>query len=427
MWIGAGSGNPVPCGASFWGGAPFFLASTSAAVPLYVLNRFSERLAWSTPSNPYSLLLQEKRQAGARLLDLTTANPTEAFPGYPHQDIARAYGALSDFRYEPAALGIMAARQIIAAWYGAQGIPAEAHRIALTASTSEAYAVLFKLLCDSGDEILIPYPSYPLFDYLARAEAVKTTPYQLMYDGGWFMDFASVQKALSARTKAIVVVNPNNPTGSFLKHHEARKLALLAEQHELALISDEVFMSYPAAISSGRQVRSLIGHNDVLSFSLNGLSKAAGMPQMKLGWIAVNGPQKDVDSALAKLELLLDSYLSVATPVQAALAELLQIGAGIQLKIDSRLRQNRAALAILNNSAVEPLASEGGWSAILQIPSIRTEEDWITKLLAEEGVVVQPGYFYDMAKEAFIVLSLIASPADFAEGLHKLIRLAGRC
>ena len=381
----------------------------------YDLTRFSERLAWSTPRNSYSLLLEEKRQGGMRLLDLTSANPTEVFPDYPHQDLARALGAISSFRYEPMALGTKLARQTVAAWYaGLQGICASAGRIALTASTSEAYAVLFKLLCDPGDEILVPFPSYPLFEYLARAETVKTVPYQLSYDGSWFIDFESVKRGISARTKAIVLVNPNNPTGSFLKRQEASQVAELAGTHELALISDEVFMSYPtAAEPQPSQVRSLIGHDDVLSFSLNGLSKAAGMPQMKLAWIAVNGPPREVDSALAKLELLLDSYLSVATPVQCALPELLRIGGAIQKSIGARLDENRHILGALRNTSVELLASEGGWSAILQVPNIRSEEDWVAKLLAEEGIVIQPGYFYDMAREAFLVVSLITDPAEF--------------
>ena len=397
-------------------------------MPPYTLSRFSQRFAWSTPQNPYSQLLQQKRAAGLRLLDLTTANPTEVFRDYPHQDIARPYGAVADFHYEPEAFGTSAARQIVASWYVGQGIPATPSRIALTASTSEAYSVLFKLLCNPGDEILIPCPSYPLFEYLARAEAVNTVPYQLPHDGGWFIDFDSLQRAISRRTKAIVIVNPNNPTGSFLKVAEKKKLASLAEKHDIALISDEVFMTYPAAASPGPgQIRTLIGHDEILSFSLNGLSKAAGMPQMKLGWIAVNGPRKEIAATLPKLELLLDSYLSVATPVQCALGELLKIGSGLHRKIAGRLQRNREALVVFEGSSVEPLRAEGGWSVILQVPNVRTEEEWLKELLASGGVVVQPGYFYDMPKEAFLVVSLLADPGEFAEGIDKLKHLALRC
>jgi hypothetical protein len=392
----------------------------------YILNRFSERLFWSTPQNAYSLRLAEMRTLGIPLLDLTTANPTETFLDYPHQAIANAFGAIPSFRYEPAALGSTLARETIAAWYAAQEIPAQADRLALTASTSEAYSILFKLLCDPHDEVLVPFPSYPLFEYLARLESVTTRPYPLNYDGGWFIDFTSLQKSLSARTKAIVVVNPNNPTGSFLKIEEVRQLISIAEQHRLAIISDEVFMTYPSAHLQPRQVPTLLGHNEVLSFSLNGLSKAAGMPQMKLGWIAVNGPPPEVTSALAKLDLILDSYLSVGTPIQCALPSLLKIGDSIHRQIESRLHQNRQTLASLRGTSVEALASEGGWSVILQLPSVHSEDDWIAKLLADEKIIVQPGYFYDMVKEAFVVVSLISEPASFAEGIERLSRLVAR-
>jgi hypothetical protein len=375
--------------------------------------------------NEYSLLLENKRRAGIPLLDLTTANPTEALADYPHKNIAHVYGALSDFRYEPEPCGTPLARKAIAGWYAAQKISIPAAQIALTASTSEAYSVLFKLLCNPGDEILIPSPSYPLFEYLAAADAVKTAPYRLDYDGSWFVDLDSVQNAISTRTRAIVVVNPNNPTGSFLKDRETTELESLAQRHGLALISDEVFMTYPASPPSDH-VTSLIGRNDVLTFSLNGLSKTAGMPQMKLAWIAVKGPPSELDSVFTRLELLLDSYLSVSTPVQQALPGLLRIGAGIHAQIASRLDENRQTLSTLAGSPIEPLASEAGWSAILQIPNTRPEQEWITRLL-NDGIVVQPGYFYDMAKEAYIIVSLITPPTDFALAVEHLKRVVEAC
>jgi alanine-synthesizing transaminase len=390
------------------------------------LNRYSERLPWSTPKNAYSLLLEQKRLAGERLLDLTISNPTEALPDYPHVEIVRAYGAIGDLHYEPDALGTPHARRCIAEWYGALGLRAPAERIVLTASTSEAYSILFKLLCDPGDELLIPSPSYPLFESLAQAEAVKTKLYRLIYDGSWFIDLDSVKDAISARTKAIVVVNPNNPTGSFLKAHEVIELMEMAARYDLALISDEVFMTYPAVAAEDR-VGSLIGRDQVLSFSLNGLSKAMGMPQMKLGWMVINGPQKEAVSALGKLELLLDSYLSVGTPVQRALRDLFEIGSRIHAKIDLRLRRNREALGALHHSTVEALAGEGGWSAILRVPAVHTEEAWISNLLSGRGIVVQPGYFYDMAQEAYLVVSLLTNPGNFAVGIDRLKQLADRC
>jgi aspartate/methionine/tyrosine aminotransferase len=377
------------------------------------------------PKNAYSMLLERKRRAGEPLLDLTVSNPTEALADYPHAGIARAYGGIGDFEYQPDALGALSARGSIAEWYARQGMIVPTNRIALCASTSEAYSLLFKLLCNPGDEVLIPTPSYPLFEYLAQADGVKTAPYRLAYDGGWFIDFDSVTEAISSRSKAIVVVNPNNPTGSFLKAREWNALLEVAARRELTLISDEVFMTYPTVPANDR-VRSLIGRNEVLSFSLNGLSKAAGMPQMKLGWMVVNGPQEEAFAALGKLELLLDTYLSVSTPVQQALPQLLVLGAAIHSQIDDRLRQNREALALLRDSPIETLASEAGWSAILRVPAVRTEEAWISSLLMEHGIVVQPGYFYDMPAEAYLVVSLLASPGKFAAGIDRLKRLAER-
>jgi aspartate/methionine/tyrosine aminotransferase len=359
------------------------------------------------------------------LLDLTVSNPTEARPDYPHASIARAYGSIGDFRYEPQALGALSARASIADWYAGQGMIVPANRIALCASTSEAYSILFKLLCNPGDEVLIPSPSYPLFEYLAKAEAVETSPYRLVYEGGWSIDLDSVRDAISERTRAIVLVNPNNPTGSFLKVGEWKALREIAAQRELAVISDEVFMTYPAG-PAGDRVHSLIGRDEVLSFSLNGLSKAAGMPQMKLGWMVANGPEEEVLSAIGKVELLLDTYLSVSTPVQKALPQLFAVGATIHTQIEDRVRQNREGLATLRDSPIAALVSEAGWSAILRVPAIRTEEAWINALLTEHGVVVQAGYFYDMAAEAYVVVSLLASPGEFTAGIDRLKRLASR-
>lgn len=388
------------------------------------LQPYSGRLSWSLLPNPLSSLLEEQRRAGIPLLDLTVSNPTETIPTYPHSRIAQAYGGIGDFTYRPEPFGQEQARIEIAAWYRRRGIKISPGQLALTASTSEAYSLLFKLLCDPGDEILVPVPSYPLFEYLARLEAVKTVPYRLLYDGSWFIDFASMRAAVSSRTKAIMLVNPNNPTGSFLKVQERAVLLEIAGRYGLPLISDEVFMDYSFGKSSHPD-RTLIGQNEVLSFSLNGLSKAAGMPQVKLGWIAINGPVRARSEAYARLELILDTYLSVGTPVQAALGPLLKIGAEVQQQIAARVVRNRAALvATLQGSPLHVLHAEGGWSAILQLPNVFKEEIWAARLLSEHHVLVQPGYFFDMASEAFVVVSLL-TPADiFGEGIKRLRVLA---
>ena len=271
-----------------------------------------------------------------------------------------------------------------------------AHRqrvFSLTASTSEAYALLFKLFCNTGDEVLVPVPSYPLFEYLASVEGVHAMPYRLDYDGSWSIDFTHLQSQLSQKTRAIVVVNPNNPTGSFLKKKEWEQLADLAFVHRLPIISDEVFMSYPVGNEDGR-VKSLVSDDRVLSFSLNGLSKAAGMPQMKLAWIIVNGPPEERAIAQERLELLLDTYLSVNAPVQMAAASLLAVGADIRRELQAGIRQNlHHAEEVLQESAITLLHMEGGWSAILRLPATRTEEQWMEELLMDQNVLLQPGIF----------------------------------
>jgi alanine-synthesizing transaminase len=383
------------------------------------LHRYSQRLLWP-PSNIFSRLVEHKRQSGAPLLDLTISNPTEALADYPHQGIASAYGAIEDFTYRPDPAGDLAARSAVAEYYRARGIDISPERLLLTASTSEAYALLFKLFCDPGDEVLAPLPSYPLFEYLAAFESVRITPYRLRYDGSWFLDLASLRESISSRTRALIVVNPNNPTGSFLKQDEAEELARVASEHGLPIISDEVFMDYAIAPSAA-SLRTLIGAGPNLTFSLNGLSKAAGMPQMKLAWIAISGPEAECTAARQRLELLADTYLSVATPVQCALPRLLQIGASIQQQIADRLGENLIAMhTLLANSPAHPLPVEGGWSAIIRLPRTNAEETWIACLLEERDVIVQPGYFFDMETEAYIVVSLLTAPEVFAESIRRI-------
>lgn len=364
--------------------------------------------------------MDEQRLAGTPLLDLTSANPTEVFDNYPHTEIRQAYARLDDFAYQPDPFGSERARHAIADWYRQYGIHVSPEQLALTASTSEAYALLFKLLCNPGDEVLVPAPSYPLFEYLARLESVEIIPYRLLYDGSWFVDFASMRAAISEQTRAIVVVNPNNPTGSFLKHRETTELLRIAQEHTLPIVADEVFMDYAldGAIDSKR---TLIGSDAALSFSLGGLSKSAGMPQMKLAWIAVNGAAEIRADVRRRLELLLDTYLSVATPVQNALGDLLMIGAGVQRRIGERIARNWAALKrILSDSPVHALHAEAGWSAVLQLPNIWREEAWMTELIARQHVLVQPGYFFDMASEPYAVVSLLTPEDMFAEGIERL-------
>lgn len=368
--------------------------------------------------------MEERRKAGFPLIDLTVSNPTKVLLDYPHLAISRAYGSINEFVYRPNPLGALESRLAVKQYYERRNVVIPPSQLLLTASTSEAYALLVKLFCNSGDEILAPCPSYPLFEYLVALESARIVPYRLVYDGGWYIDFASIRKRISPRTRALIVVNPNNPTGSFLKKTELETLIDVAQRHELPIISDEVFMDYSfGAVVDG--VRTLIGHDTVLSFSLNGLSKAAGMPQMKLAWVALNGPARERETARERLELLLDTYLSVGTPVQCAAPELLVIGEGIQKEIRVRTTQNlKVVHDLLKGSPARCLQCEGGWSAIIQLPGIFSEEDWITRLLDEQNVVVQPGYFFDMASEAYVVVSLITPPDEFLEGIRRVRQLA---
>jgi aspartate/methionine/tyrosine aminotransferase len=386
---------------------------------------FSSRLNWDLRPNRISAVLEARRRAGARILDLTESNPTHAGLSYPAAEILQALGDARSLRYEPSPAGAAEAREAVAAYYAARGASVPADRIVLTASTSEAYSHLFKLLADPGDEVLVPRPSYPLFEFLARLESVRVVEYPLAYDGGWRIDFEALEAALTPRARAIVVVNPNNPTGSFLKAGEADRLIGLAAERGLAIVSDEVFSDYAFAPDAER-VTTLAAVTSALAFSLSGLSKIVGLPQMKLGWIVTAGPPELRSGALARLELIADTYLSVAAPAQYGAARLMEAGAKVRDQISARVGRNlewlRGAVA---GSALDVLEVEGGWYATLRVPRTRSEEEWTLDLLEKDGVLVQPGFFYDFETEAFLVLSLLTPPDVFYEGVGRLVARVG--
>ena len=382
---------------------------------------FSERTRWDLRPNRLAERLAAKRAAGARVLDLTESNPTRAgLTGPPDllSPLARA-GAL---RYEPSAFGLPAARAAVAADFARRGFPLAPDRVLLSASTSEAYAFLFKLLCDPGDEVLVPRPGYPLFEFLATLESVRVRAYPLAHDGEWHLDLAALRSLLGPRTRAIVVVNPNNPTGAYLKREESDALVSLCAERRIALVSDEVFADF-ALRDDARRAASVARDGPALAFALGGLSKSCGLPQLKLAWTAVTGPEGLVRDALARLEVVADTYLSVSTPVQLAAPELLARREELQAPIRERVRSNLDAL----RAAVGPgcpatiLPPEGGWSAVLRVPATLTEEDRVTRLLEERDVLVHPGYFFDFPAEAYLVLSLLPRPADFAEGVARVL------
>ena len=383
---------------------------------------FSSRFRWDLRPNRLSRALGEMRHAGAEVLDLTESNPTRVGLSYP----AELVEALADARglsYDPQPAGLQAARQAVCRYYAAAGCAVEPERVLLTASTSEAYAYLFKLLTDPGDEVLAPRPSYPLFEFLAAMESVRASQYPLGYHGGWSIDCEALAAAVTPRTRAIIVVNPNNPTGSFLKRDELQFLLGLCRERGLALISDEVFADYGFAEDPAR-VRTVAGREEALTFAMGGLSKMAGLPQMKLGWVVVSGPAAAWAEAQEKLELIADTYLSVATPVQHAAGRLLELGKEVRAQITERVRDNLAWLrqSVGAGSACGVLAVEGGWYATVQAPRVRPEEEWALELLEKDHVLVQPGFFYDFENEAFLVLSLLTEPAVLREGCRRLVR-----
>ena len=381
--------------------------------------KFSTRLHWSGEENRLARAEAERRKRG-QLFDLTVSNPTQAELSYPREAIACAFANPDIATYQPSPVGLASARAAVAADYARRGAAVTEDRIVLTASSSESYALLFKLLGNPGQSVLVPEPSYPLFDYLARLEGIEPRPYRLSFDGRWHIDFSSFDVEGAA---AIVVVSPNNPTGSFLSSGDCHRLAELATTHGLPIIADEVFADFPLSPAADAVTVLAAQSTPALVFSLGGLSKASGLPQMKLGWIAASGPDELVKPALANLELVADTYLSVGTPVQLALPRLLELGTDIRHAIALRMRRNWDALAasLGQDSPCTLLPMEAGWSAILRVPEIVNDEEWAVRLLEERGVLVQPGYFFDLRLGATLVLSLLTPPAIFDEGVTRLL------
>jgi alanine-synthesizing transaminase len=380
---------------------------------------FSSRLKLDLRPNPLSVLLAEKRRAGAKVLDLTGSNPTVAGFHYPEEEILGALADRAALRYDPAPRGLLAAREAVSRYYAERGREVPASRILLTASTSEAYAYLFKLLTNPADEVLVPRPSYPLFEFLATLESVVVKQYALRYDGAWHIDFDSLERAASERTRAAIVVNPNNPTGSFLKSAEAGRLGEFAARRGIAILIDEVFSDYALSESASRAP---LPPGDVPVFSMSGLSKIAGLPQMKLGWIVADGPRHE--ESIERLEWIADTYLSVSSPVQLALPKLLELSGQIRAQIRRRTAANLTTLRLAaGQTPASVLNVEGGWCATLQVPRTRSEEEWALTLLRDREVLTQPGFFYDFESEAFLVLSLLTDPEALREGVRRILSL----
>lgn len=377
---------------------------------------FSRRSQYDFEPNRLAHALLAARTRGVGLLDLTVSNPTTA--GIPYASgITDALARSPDvLRYEPLAFGLGSARAAVSELWRERGLTVPEARIALTASTSEAYAVSFKLLCDPGDEVLVPAPSYPLFEHLAGLENVRAVPYRLGYDGAWFIDVNEVAARRSERSRAVVVVSPNNPTGSYLKREELGRLGALG----LPILSDEVFGEYPLAADPRRAV-SALESAETLVIALDGLSKLAALPQLKLAWMSLNGPRAVVAEALSRLELILDTFLSPSSPVQHALPALLASRHVAEAAILERARANQKSLqTACESSPVSLLSTEGGWYAVLRLPSVMNDEEWALSLLAAR-VLVQPGYFFDFDEAPHVVVSLLTPEATLREGAARLL------
>lgn len=383
---------------------------------------FSSRVPSDLTPNRLTRTVQRVRAAGTPLLDLTATNPTAAAIAYPASLLAPLADAAA-LRYDPSPLGLDSARSAVAREYRRHGINVAPEAIVLTASTSEAYSVLFKLLCaPEGDAVMLPVPSYPLFDHLTRLDGVRPIPYRLEYHGRWGIDFDTLDGGWTDTIRAVLAVSPNNPTGSILTDGECAALEERCASRGAALIIDEVFADY--TLSDRTPPRH---HRPVcLTFRLGGLSKSAGLPQLKLGWLAVEGPVLLVKGALERIELICDTYLSVSTPVQLAAPALIASGAEVRARILDRVRHNDRELRRLSEAypSLHALPCEAGWSAVLRVPSTRSEEDLVIELLERDSVLVHPGFFFDFPHEAFLVVSLLPETPIFVEAVARVLERA---
>jgi len=385
--------------------------------------RFSDRVPWAPGTNELTRRLESRRAAGLPVLDLTLTNPTRAGFGGDGGAVLRALSREEGLGYEPDPRGYPPAREAVAGYYQEQGVRTSAEKVVLTASTSEAYSLLFKLLCNPGDAVLVPRPSYPLFQHLAALESVEALPYPARYTPslGWRLDVDGLRSAFTARTRAVVIVHPQNPTGAYLRPAELDLVAGLCAQHGIALIADEVFFDFPSITRpvTRRRAGTIL---DALTFSLSGLSKVVALPQLKLGWIVIGGPEPSAREALDRLEFIADAYLSVSAGVQVGARDLLDLRGPIQARIQTRLERNERAVEEICRppGALRHRPREGGWYSVLELPPETSDEAFAVGLLDSEGVLVHPGFFYDCEEDHLLVASLITPEETFRAGMERL-------
>jgi len=383
---------------------------------------FSHRTDWKLTPNRFTQAQQELRAAGREVLDLTISNPTRAELHYDRETILQALVDPEAMDYDPQPKGLRSAREAVAGYYGKQHNDIDPESIVLTTSTSEGYSYVFRLLCDVEDEILVPKPSYPLFEFLADLQDVKLVPYPLLYDHGWQIDFPSLYKAVNHRTRAVVVVHPNNPTGWFVADKERSVLNQFCHEYNLALVADEVFLDYA---HDGAARATFADNREALTFTLSGLSKISGLPQMKLAWIVTSGTDERVSAALARLEVIADTYLSMNAPIQLAAPVLLEQRHSVQPLVLDRVRANLSELdgGLAKQKSCRRLDVEGGWYAVLRVPVTQSDEDLAIEILRKQSVLVHPGHFYDFPNDGYLIASLITPLQDFRKGTAKVLEL----
>jgi len=393
---------------------------------MFSKGRFSKRTDWALNPNRLTEALRELHAAGTEVLDLTASNPARAGIAYDSETILNSLRNRGAMDYDPQPKGLLRARQAVADYYREEHkATVNPDSLVLTTSTSEGYSYALRLLCNSGDEILVPKPSYPLFEFLADLQDVKLVPYQLIYDHGWQVDFHSLAQGINERTRAVVVVHPNNPTGSFVRPPERAELNQFCRDHDLSLIVDEVFLDY--AHDHVRRA-TFVSNQEVLTFTLSGLSKISGLPQMKLAWIVTTGPAETVTNALNHLEIIADTYLSVNAPIQLATPVLLAERKNIQRQLLERVCHNLEELdrQLAQQTVCARLNVEGGWYAVLRVPAVQSDEDLAITILREAFVSIHPGHFYDFPADGYLVASLITQPGDFGDGMVRTLALVNR-
>ena len=385
---------------------------------------FSHRTNWPLHANAIARAIADVRASGQKILDLSISNPTGAGIRPDAETVLEALCNPEAMHYDPQPRGLLQARKTVCRYYRESHdvYDLDPEHLILTTSTSEGYSFIFRLLCNPGDEVLIPKPSYPLFEFLAGLCDVKVVPYPLIYDHGWQIDFDSLYKAATPQTRAVIVVHPNNPTGSYASMDEGAALNAFCRDYQSALIVDEVFLDYA---HDGSPRASFVSNAEALTFTLSGVSKISALPQMKLAWLAVSGPEGRVSQALARLEVIADTYLSLNAPVQLAAPVLLDQRKQIQPVLIDRLRVNLGELdrQLASHPSCTRLQCEGGWYAVVRVPAIQSDEDLAVALVRKTGVIVHPGHFYDFSSDGYLVLSLITEPAEFREGIARLLQV----